>query len=249
MATYYSEKFQTLWHDAAPDGIVRPSQLQMYMLETSNRQCRASGLDLDRLFYEEGRGFLLARMQTRIDRPLHAYESIEVRTWCPPSRGVTFLRCFRVLRGDEVIAEAASSWAMLDARTHTFVKVSDLASYECPVDDMIPSATLPKLVRLSPHLEMEPVGERRVRRSETDFNGHMNNTKYPDMVCDFLPDCPDRRVRTLSLSFVKEAPRDDVLRMYRTAGAAGDGDWLVKGVRSDGQICFEAEVTLCGKDE
>lgn len=248
MATYFAQSYTTMWHDAAPTGVVRPSALQIYMQETANRQCRAYDMDLDRLFFEEGRGFVLARMQISYFRPLRAYEDIEVKTWCPPSRGVTFLRCFCVSRGGEVIAKASSSWAMIDARAHAFVKVSDV-HYDFPSDDPIPSAELPKPVRMSPALEMEYVSDRRIRRSETDFNGHMNNTRYPDMAMDALPELPGKRVSSLSLSYVKEAPFDDVLKLYRTPGPAGENDWLVKGIRSDGQTCFEAEITLCGENE
>ena len=83
---YYSAKYITKWHDTDPTGVLRPSRILEYMQETANLQCREYGMDLNDLFYKEGLGFLLSRLQLRVNTPLHAYEEIEVRTWCPPSR-------------------------------------------------------------------------------------------------------------------------------------------------------------------
>ena len=122
---FHAESYNLLWHDADQTGQVRPSALLRYMQETANRQCRGWGYDLDRLFRAEGQGFLLARLQLTAYAPLHAYEDIEVRTWCPLSRGYTFLRCFRVLRGGETVAEALTTWALMDTRQHTLLKDTD----------------------------------------------------------------------------------------------------------------------------
>ncbi len=240
---FHAESYNLLWHDTDPTGQVRPSALLRYMQETANRQCRSWGYDLDRLFRTEGQGFLLARLQLTAYAPLHAYENIEVCTWCIPSHGYTFLRCFRVLRGEETVAEALTTWALMDTRRHALLRVTDFRS-EFPADAPLDTGRLPAKVRLSPALPMQPAGERRVAWSDIDFNRHMNNTRYPDVVCDFLP--PDavegKALSALSVSYMKEAPLGDVLQISRAPAPDADGGYLLKAVRGDGEICFEAQV-------
>lgn len=243
---YYSESYELLWHDADANGVLRPSSLLRYMQETGNRQCRAYGYDLDRVFHEEGRGFLLARLQLAAYAPLHPYESIEVRTWCPPSRGYTFTRWFQVLRNGQTVAEALTSWALMDMRARSLCKVSDVTvKWEFPVGEMPDTARLPGKVRLSPTLPMDEVGARQVAWSDTDFNRHMNNTRYPDVVWDHLPPnaVDGRTLSTLSISYVKEAPLGETLRLFRASAPTGDRSYLFKALRSNGDVCFEAE---CG---
>lgn len=242
---YYSESYELLWHDTDATGILRPSSILRYMQETGNRQCRAYGYDLDRVFREEGRGFLLARLQLASYAPLHAYERIEVRTWCPPSHGYTYSRWFQILREGETVAEALTSWALMDGNTHTLLRVGEV-DWPFPEGDLPDTSRLPGKVRLSPALPMEEVGERRVSWSDTDFNRHMNNTRYPDVVWDHLP--PDVSgscaLSGLSISYMKEAPLGEILRLYRTPVQGRENTYLFKAMREDGEVCFEAEAAL-----
>ncbi len=238
---YYTQTYQTKWHDTDASGIMRPSALLVYMQETANLQCRAWDCDLDRLHSEDKLGFLLSRVMVRVHKPLRAYEEIEVRTWCPPSRGLTFLRCFSVLRGGEVVAEAMSHWALMDLSTRKLVRVSDFPG-AFPEGEMPEETVLPRRVHIPAATPMEPVGERRIVYSDLDFNRHMNNTKYPDMICDFLPDQAGKWVRTLSLSYLREAAFGDTLTVLRAQ--ADEDTYLIRTVRPDGGVCMEAEVRL-----
>lgn len=242
---YYAETYQTKWHDTDPRGIIRPSRLLEYMQETGSRQCRACGMDPDTVFHEEGKGFILSRIRIRVDAAIRAYENIEVRTWCPPSRALTYLRCFSVLRDGRIVAEAISQWAFVDARNHAFVKVEDF-QYDFPEGDILDEHAFPKIARLPRTLAMQPVGERTVAYSDVDFNRHMNNTKYPDMVWDFLPAAAmeGRRMATLSLSYLREAALGDTVTVYRTAATDRPDVYMFRTINATGDVCLEAEIGL-----
>ncbi len=245
---YYSQTFRTKWHDTDAFGYMRPSALLVYMQETANLQCKAYDMDLDRLHHEEGLGFLLSRLMLRVDAPLRAYEDIEVRTWCPPSKGMTFRRCFALYRDETLLSTAVSDWALMDLRARKLLRVSDFQR-EFPMGELPDENTLPRRVRIPAFLPMDDVGERRIMYSDIDFNHHMNNTRYPDMVCDFLPDMTGRWVRTLSLSYMREASYGDTLTVSRTTAPAPALDgvsetYLLRTTRPDGVVCLEAEVGL-----
>ena len=237
---YHQEIYTTKWHDTDPSGILRPSRVLEYMQETANIQCRKYGMDLNDLFYQEGLGFLLSRLQLRIDTPIRAYEDIEVRTWCPPSRALSFLRCFSILRRGEVIAEALTTWALMDVRNKALVRVNDFQR-EFPTGDILDEATLPPKIRIPAATEMETVGTRRIVYSDLDFNFHMNNTKYPDMICDFIPDLQGKFVTSLSLAYMNEAAFGETLELQR---AQASDTYLLRAKRTDGKVCLEASVGL-----
>ena len=102
----YRQTYTIKWHDTDAKRMVRPSAIVAYMQETANLQCEHHGTPLDALRDEKQLGFILSRLSVKLYRPLYAYEQIEVQTWICDSRGFSFNRCFRIVRGDEVIAEA-----------------------------------------------------------------------------------------------------------------------------------------------
>ena len=240
---YYSTHYTTKWHDTDGDGVMRPSALLVYMQETANLQCREYGMDLTDLHHTEGKGFLLSRMMVKIFIPLHAYEDIEVRTWCVDTKGYNFIRCFAVYRGDEMTALAVSHWALVDIHEGRMLRTSEFRR-DFPYGELPDESILPRRVRIPASVEMETVGARRIVYSDLDFNRHMNNTKYPDMVCDFLPSMDGKWVNSLSLSYLREAAFGDTLTVSRTT-AEGEGEtYLLRTTRPDGATCLEAEVGL-----
>ena len=121
----YSERYKITWHDTGASRAVRPTQILMYMQETANHHCIAYGIPLDKLRDERGLAFLLSRITLKFYTELYAYDEIEVETWISEGRGFGFPRCFRMKRGDEVVAEAVSNWALMDIREGKLVKYED----------------------------------------------------------------------------------------------------------------------------
>lgn len=240
---YYSTHYKTKWHDTDGDGVMRPSALLVYMQETANLQCREYGMDLTDLHHKEGKGFLLSRIMVKVFSPLHAYEDIEVRTWCIDNKSYDFIRCFAVYKGDEMMALAVSHWALLDIHEKKMIRTTDFRR-DFPFGELPDESVLPKRVRIPNTLEMEEAGQRTIVYSDLDFNRHMNNTKYPDMICDFLPSMDGRWVTSLSLSYLREAAFGDTLTVYR-APVEGEGEgYLIRTKRPDGLVCLEAEIGL-----
>lgn len=234
----FSERYTVKWHDTDANRRVRPTQILMYMQETANHHLRAYNCDLDRMRDERGLGFLLSRVSVRIYEQIYAYDEIEVQTWICDSRGLSFNRCFRILRGDRIVAEAFTVWALMDLRAQKLVP-SNAFSYPFDGDDAL-TLDLPIRFRVPALAEMEQVGERRIVYSDIDYNGHMNNTRYPDMLCDFTPDITAREVIGFSLSYLQEAAFGKTLSVWRREAA--NGDFLFRTVDENGNTCLEARL-------
>ena len=233
----YTHHFKVKWHDTDANREVRPSQVLMYMQETANLQLQASGIPLDELRDRHGLGFLLSRISVRMYEPLFAYDEIDVQTWICDSRGFSFNRCFAIEKEGRVVAEAFSVWALIDLRDRHLVKVEDF-HYDFPADCTL-QLDLPRRIHFPPTTPLEEVGERTIRYCDIDYNGHMNNTRYPDMLCDFLPDVFAKRVLGFTLSYLHEATFGHTLKVGR---AKAEGGYLFRTVDGDGTVCLEAYV-------
>ena len=120
----YTKHYTVKWHDTDANREVCPSQILAYMQETSHHHLREAGMSLDELRDKRGLAFILSRISIAFYAPLHADDKIDVQTWVLESRGLSFLRCFRILRANEVIAEAHSVWALLDIQQKQLLPIT-----------------------------------------------------------------------------------------------------------------------------
>lgn len=233
----YSHCYTVKWHDTDGNRRVRPSQLLVYMQETANYHLHDANMDLDDLRDEKGLGFLLSRVSVCIYKQLYAYDNICVQTWICDGKGLSFNRCFRVLRENEVVAEAFSVWALMDLSNQKLMRQEQ---FEYPFTGEAPiSLSLPIRFHVPTVNEMTKVGERRIVYSDLDYNGHMNNTRYPDMLCDFTDGIESRETIGFTLSYLHEAAYGKTLSVYR---ADCGEEHLFRTVDENGTTCLEAKL-------
>ena len=235
----YIEKYNVRWHDTDANREVHPSGVLMFMQETGNRQFEAAGRPLDAIRDEEGVGFILSRIAIDMSEPIHAYEDIFVETFTCPSRGFTFPRGFEIKRKGRIVARAMSQWALVRVADRSLVRADDFPLTFGDEAELI--LKMPLRFRMPRDLAWECVGERTIAFSDIDYNMHMNNTKYPDMLCDYVPDMLGKFVSGFSLSYLHEAAYGDVLTIFR---AESENGYLFRVVNQDGKTCMEAELYL-----
>lgn len=236
----YSEELTTRWHDTDATLCVRPSQQLVYMQEMAFRHLDSVGRNLDTLRDERGLAFILTRLTLRFYAPMRPAERITASTWVCEGKGLNFPRCFRLQKEDGTFAaEGVSSWLLLDLNTRLPVRAKDF-DYGFGAEAPLDFAT-PRRFVLPEH--MVEVGTRRIVYSDIDYNGHMNNTRYPDMICDYLPESAVPRIHTMHLEFAKEAKYGATLRVLRGERRTEEGlAYLVQTVDEGGEVCLAAEV-------
>ncbi len=235
----YTEKYNVRWHDTDANREVHPSGVLMFMQETANRQFEAAGCPLDGIRDKQGVGFILSRIAIEMAEPIHAYEDIAVDTFTCKGRGFTFPRGFEIKRDGKTVARAMSQWALVRVADKSLVKAEEFPLTFGDEDEL--SMEMPLRFRIPRELDWEQVGSRTIAFSDIDYNMHMNNTKYPDMLCDFLPDPAHTRVVGVSLSYCKEAAYGDTLSIERAEG--GEGRYYIRTRKGD-DVCLEAMVMI-----
>ncbi len=236
----FTTPFTVNFHDTDLYARLRPSAVLMYMQEAANLHLNTYGPTMDEI-RDGGHAFLLSRVRVSIYRAISAYTPIEAQTWVSNAdQGYSFNRFYRILADGETVAEATSVWALISMNDRRPIRVSEF-SYHFPGDT--PSAlTLPRRIRFAG--EPEAVGERRIVYSDCDYNGHLNNTHYPDLLCDFLPEGEKRRVSDFVINFLGEASLGENLTVYRAPDPERNGRYLFRTRRADGSTNIEAVLTL-----
>ncbi|MBR2387661.1 MAG: hypothetical protein IKB02_02720 [Clostridia bacterium] len=233
----YTEKYKVRWHDTDAMRKVRPSELLVYMQETANRQFESVGRDLDAERDTKKVAFILSRISLDFYAPLHAYEEIEVDTFTCESRGFSFERGFLIRRGEETVAKGASVWALVNIENGSLLRAE---SYDVEFENEPKAVTeTPLRIRIPKHEEFELVGKRKITYSDIDYNMHMNNTKYPNMLCDFMELDDTEKIAGMSLSYLHEAALGDEIDIYRVKT---DDGYFFKTMNKDGKVLLEALV-------
>ena len=236
----FTQHYTIKWHDTDANRQVRPSALVTYFQETANEHLIHLGVSLDKLRDTHGLAFILGGISLRVYEPLFAGDAIEVQTWVHGERGFRHNRCFSAMRNGKIIAEATSQWALVNLQNGSLVKV-EYMPFQMEPDVAITISDLPPRLRMPQISEMELAGERRIVYSDIDYNGHMNNTRYPDMFCDFVPEICKNRVMGMVLSYRNGANFGHTLCVFRDKTESG---YLFCTQDEDGSICTEALVQL-----
>ena len=235
----FTRRYTTNWHDTGIDRAVRPSRLLVYMQETSSAHVASSGYSLGDLRSDRGLAFILSKISLSVYTPLRAYEDIDVQTWTCSSKGYSFIRCFRILRGEEIIAEAHTVWALVDINNKTICRVEDCGfKFE---DEEPLMLDLPKRFKLPSDRELCELGTKKILYSDIDNNMHMNNTRYPDMLCDHMPVDKIEKIKGMTLSFLREAAFEDTISIN---GCEKDGIYYFRTFNTADDVCLEAQVVL-----
>lgn len=226
--------------DCDATGRWKPSAMLIRMQEAAECHAAELGFPRQRLL-EAGMCWVIYRQRMTLRRVPEFGEALRLCTWPAPVEGVLFPRHYRFeTPAGAPLAEATSSWVLIDIHTRRPLRPTALPG-SIPTD---PEAErpLPGMLRLP--ADVQALETRRVRWSELDVNGHMNNARYADWLCDALD---ARRLRTRGLSawqinYVSEALTDEEIAL--TAADLGDR-FLLGGARAqDGRSVFQAEAVF-----
>ena len=232
------EKFKVNSHDTDVNGVARPSVVMRYMQETANLQFNSCHPTLYEL-KDDNKFFLLSRSNMSVYAPLHNFEEIEARTWACPGKGASFFRCSQIYRGDALIAEMSSVWALVDRENGRFVRNGEI-EFEFGADEPL-ELEFSARANIPRDLELSLIGERTVYYNDIDLYGHMNNTNYPDMLCSFLPDMKGKMVVRCVIAYLHDVVLGETFKVYC---AENEGVYLLRTIKEDGTVGVEAEIVL-----
>ncbi len=226
--------------DCDERGRIRPSALLVLMQEVGEIHASSYGLSRARLV-ERGMCWVLYRQRV-VMRTLPPFgEEIGVTTWPGAVEGPLFPRCFTFDSADGThLGDAVTAWVLMDINTRRPLRPTVIDG-EVPACGRPAPLPMPGMLRVTGG---EPLGTRAVRYSDVDVNGHMNNTRYIDWVCDTM-DYKALAARGLAewqINYTAEALPGETLDLC--AQPEGDATLFAGKRLSDGRAVFEARAVL-----
>lgn len=168
------------------------------------------------------------------------FEEVEVITWPAGVDGLCALRRFEFRIGGRCVGEGFTYWLMLDSTTLRPVKPAYF--FEMTKDLPIQESDHFKLKKEPIPVALNPVYQRVMRSSDLDWNNHVNNLKFAELIYDALPTHLLQRnhISSMQINYLKEIMLTESVEIF-----AGQHEltWYVEG-RVQGRSAFTASVVL-----
>ena len=186
------EKMTTYEYSGVPEnrdslGRITVPALCGHLINAIGQNIRKEGYGID-VMARDNRSWVLMRSAFEIDSRPNLYAPLYISVWPVRGSGLTYNRCVRVTdeEGRE-IGRGTTEWCIID-RTSRRPVFPDLGLDSS--ESGIPCRS-PRRIR---DFDPEVKDDRKVCYSDCDFNGHLNNTRYVELLYDMLPEdmlgCP-----------------------------------------------------------
>ena len=162
---------------------------------------------------DKGMAWVITRIETEIIKIPTYTQKVILETYPGDDLKVLFPRYFRMTdeKGNTLI-KSSSIWAVIDMNKRTpvakpFNSVPEPEHYDGEL-------AMPKRILIPDNLEF--IEERKVRYSDIDLNGHLNNTKYMDYILDIHSSgfYKKHRIKHVTINYLHEVKDDSTIKMY-----------------------------------
>ena len=216
----------------------RPSAMLGFLQEAATLAALDLGASGPQVLEKYNCLWMVSKSWLELDQPLRWNERFTVRTWHRGAQGASSYRDFDILRDGKAIGQAVTLWVLVDVDSHKLFRMKDLEEFRGTDGGGLCKNV--KLHRVRLPEEFDGREERAMRYSDTDINGHVNNTRYADFACDAL-EMEKLEAGTflsqLQIGYLAECRPGEELRLM--AGQEGETRF-VRGMDEDGKSRFEA---------
>jgi medium-chain acyl-[acyl-carrier-protein] hydrolase len=233
----WAEEYLVHWYDTDLNGHIKMSAIANYLQESAWRHANHLGFGFEDARQRNEFWVIVSLMIRMVGFPEWG-KTITVETWPKGIDRLFAFRDFRITRSDgTAIGAATSSWMILDQTTRR-PKSVDL------VKPMLHLATHQDILEENPPFllaikEISATENRKVRFSEVDQHGHVNNTRYIDWCLDALPAewHKTHRIKSMVINYLSEVRGDETIKI--STSPEGDQSQLIQGNREeDGKAIF-----------
>lgn len=228
------------WNHCKPSGLMGILQEAAVAAACELHASRPEMMEKYNLFW------MLARMWYRLDRPLKWNETLSIRTWHRGGSGASSYRDFDLFVDGKPVGEAVSVWVLADADTHRLARMSKIEEFQGTDGGEL--CKNKSLSRFKLPQEMAAADHRAMHYSDTDINGHVNNVRYADFICDAIRMDQlgqDFYVSALQVDYLAECMAGETITLF---SGEQDGLRYVRGADAAGKSRFEGAVTLTPLD-
>lgn len=184
-------------------GRCKPSSLLRFCQDAAEEHCLHLGTDWDSMA-KKRYFWAVIRQRIEITKYPAAGETITVKTWPMPTSRVAYPRAAEGFdeQGNSLF-KLISIWVIMDMDTRTMV-LPGKSGVEVFGTTLGTELKAPGGL---PAGQFSNLSTRSVAFSDLDVNGHMNNTRYLDWLCDLLPSGfhKDHPLKAATICYMSEA--------------------------------------------
>lgn len=180
----FQRTFSVNTYDCDFEGRWKPTAFFQVMSESAANHADLLGVGYKAML-EVGYFWVLSRFKVRFLKYPQMGDLVHLKTWPKTiQQKLFYVRDYELFdQSEEPVALATSAWLVLDAKSRRLVPPASLPGLKLPSN--------PEAFALDEPLEklkMDEDGEVKIRQtasySAIDLVGHVNNTRYIDLICD-----------------------------------------------------------------
>ena len=183
--------------------------------------------------------WVITRMAVDIKRLPKCNEEITVCTYPGKDMAMLYPRYFYILDSKgEVIVTSSSIWALIDNVTRKVIVDRDVIS-KLPGETSPYEHPLPEKIAIPENSNF--IEKRTIHYSDLDFNSHMNNVRYIELLMDTHDSSfyESHRVSSITLNYIKEIKEKEAVDIFTDASNPE-----TISVKSNGALAFLGKVTF-----
>lgn len=228
-------------YDVQPNGIVRPSAIFKLFQKAAGDDLNNFNMSFD-LLHNNGIAFVLTKLTIRFFEDIKTYDDVKIITRPRNVKGLYFVRDYDLYINNNRVAYASSQWVLIDTISRKLLRPDSLVK----LGEIIPdSSDVLELEDKRIKFDVNSLQRTDVREayySQIDRNGHMNNTFFPDIVFDYLPDVykASLKNKTITVYYITELIQGEKFEVFTNVS---DKDFKILAKNLDtGKDIFSALV-------
>lgn len=234
---FYEMSFTVPSRDLDCMNFCKPSALLGYLQDAAAMAALAMNVSNDQMVAKYRHIWMLAKLHVTLDAPIRWRDTLTVKTWHRGGEKTVMYREYDLAVNGGLTGRALAAWVLADMDSRTLSRFDRFPEFigtdggELIRDTKIPHVRFPQ--------EMALASARQLHYSDTDSNGHVNNTRYADFLCDALgmEEAPAGTfLREFALIYHKECRAGETLTLYADQA---DGKGFVKGVDAADETRFQ----------
>ena len=193
-------------------GRCRPASLLRFAQDAAGAHCRRLGTDWDTMA-AKGLFWAVIRQRLEVTRLPRLGEAVTVTTWPMPTTRVAYPRATEGYDAEgKLLFRVISLWVIMDMHTRAMIRPD-----KSGVD--VAGALLGRELSAPAGLSFKDLPNETLRTvgfTELDVNGHMNNARYLDWLCDLLPSEFHREhpMKAVTICYLNEALEGQQVRLH-----------------------------------
>ena len=186
-----------------------------------------------------GKTWIVVDWKLRVLRRPRYGEDVMVRTWGRKTQGLISFRDFEIRSDNELCAVATSKWMLIDLVTRKPIEITNDIIDAFGIHNELEVFIDEEFETIKPLDTYDKELKINIRKSDLDFNNHVNNIKY----FDYLNELGfNKNYNDVRISYLKEIKEDEDVSIYMSEVEDTD-HYLIKNSNDEIKTIIECKET------